>query len=158
MVIVQQFKDLLEKNSFHMYQLSQIVISFIKFFLNRLIYLLARLVLFSISSFWKHKCAIRLIWFFINDFSFCTSWRFPGYLNNGCCLSWVGFFRNIWISTHWFEKAINSLFLQKKNSLYIQYWQHFHYYNFSFRMNKFSLHCLMNEKVLLINGVRFSQS
>ena len=64
---------------------------------------------------------------------------------------WVGIFRKIWISTHWFKKLLipcSSFF-----SLNIQYWR-FRYCNFSFRVNKFFWNCLMKQKILLINGAK----
>ena len=77
-------------------------------FLKRLY--LTRSVLFSKNSFWKYKFVIRLIWFFINDFSFRTSWQFTAHLNKSSYFELVGFFWNIWISFHLFKKAFNSLF------------------------------------------------
>ena len=97
-------------------------------------------------------CLLLLMAKRIKDSSFCTSWKFNGYLNRTCFLFyWVDIFRKIWIITHWFEKLLipcSSLF-----SLNVQY-RRFRYFNFSFRVNKFSWDCLMNKKILLINGAK----
>ena len=131
---------------------SKIVISFIKSFLNRLIYLVIGSVLFSKSSFFflKYKCAIRLIYFFINYFSFRTSSQLTGHLKRSCCFDWVGFFRNIWTIPH---SPLIVCF-----SMFFTLYPVLAFCNFSFRVNKFSWNCLMNEKVLLITGATFSQS
>ena len=106
--------------------------------------------LFRKSSFLKYKCAIRSIYFFINYFSFLTSWKFTDYLNRSCCFDWVGFFCNIWTIPH----SPLILFF----SIFFTLYPVLAFCSFSFTVNKFSWNCLMNEKVLLITGATFSQS